>query len=243
VTPPNKTILVIENEAGGRPAQLRDAADDAGLDLDVRSVAGGDPIPTDIEDVAGLAVLGATYDVRDAPERPHLYRVMGLIRQAAERDRPALGICLGGQLAAEALGGRVERAGGGPEIGWVPVRATDEGRSDPVASVLAEPTRLFLWHHDVFIPPRGAIRVLTADRHPDQGFRMGSVWGIQSHPEVDAGLLREWCESPDGSSDLKAAGLEEEDLLHDASELARRARAVLDAWCRVVADRPAHAHR
>ena len=64
---------------------------------------------------------------------------------------------------------------------------------------------------------------------------MGSVWGIQSHPEVDARLLGEWCDSPDGSSGLEAAGLGKEDLLHDAAELARRARAVLDAWCRVVA--------
>src|SRR5205807_10019951 len=184
----------------------------------VRSATGTDPIPADLEGYAGLAVLGATYDVRDAPTRPHLYDVMGLIRQASERDRPALGICLGGQLAAEALGGRVERADGGPEIGWVPVRATDEGRSDPVASVLSEPTPLFLWHHDVFTTPPGGTRVLTADRHADQGFRVGSVWGIQSHPEVDARLLGEWCDSPDGSSGLEAAGLGKEDLLHDAAE-------------------------
>ena len=233
----SSTVLVIENEEGAGPAQLEGAARGAGLPLDVRSVAGNDDIPDTLAGVAGLVVLGGTYDVRDAPRWPHLYRVMDLIREGAAEDKPVLGVCLGGQLAAEALGGRVERAPEGTEIGWVPVRATNEGLLDPVASVAAGGLSLFQWHHDVFDPPPGAARVLTADRSPNQGFRMGSVWGVQSHPEVDAELLREWCESPGGSADLQAEGVRAEDLLQGANRLAARARALLDAWCRVVAER------
>jgi GMP synthase (glutamine-hydrolysing) len=228
-------LLVIENEEGGRPAQLATAAERAGLALDVRSVPRGDHLPERLEDAAGLVILGATYDVRDAPYRPHLYREMELIRGAQAEDRPALGICLGGQLAAEALGGSVEPASGGPEIGWVTVRPTDEGSRDPVGSSVGDGTALFQWHHDVFTPPPGATAILTAERFPHQGFRAGSVWGVQSHPEVDADLLLEWCSSPGGAADLEAHGLRPQDLLEDAKRFSESARRVLDAWCNVVA--------
>jgi GMP synthase (glutamine-hydrolysing) len=230
-----RRILVVENEEGGRPAQLGDAAEAAGLELDVRS-AGRDPIPDRLGDAAGLAVLGASYDVRDAERFPHLYRVMDLIREAAATDRPALGICLGGQLAAEALGGSVERGANGPEIGWMTVRAAEEGAGDPLASAVGDGTPLLLWHHDVFTPPPGSVRVLTSDGYPDQGFRLGTVWGIQPHPEADPEVLAEWCSSPGGAADLDANGVSPEDLLGRAPEHSARARRLLDAWCLVAAD-------
>ena len=233
-------ILVVENEEGGGPGQLADAAAAAGLELDVRA-AGRDPIPERLGEAAGLVVLGATYGVRDAPDRPHLYREMDLIREAAETGRPALGVCLGGQLAAEALGGRVERGPEGPEIGWIEVRATDEAAGDPVAAAVGPGTPLFMWHHDVFTPPPDAVRLLTSDGYPNQGFRLGTVWGVQSHPEVDPDLLAEWCGSRGGSADLEAAGISPEDLLGPAGERSRGARRLIDAWCSVVAGRAAPA--
>jgi GMP synthase (glutamine-hydrolysing) len=232
--PSGRRILVIENEEGGRPARLEHAAEEAGLELDVRS-AGADAIPERLGDAVGFVVLGASYDVRDAPGRPHLYRVMDLLRQAAAEERPTLGICLGGQLAAEALGGRVDRGADGPEIGWMTVRATVQGAGDPVASAVGDGTPLFLWHHDVFTPPPGSVRVLTSDGYPDQGFRFGSVWGVQAHPEADAEMLAEWCRSPGGSADLEANGVTADDLIAPAAERSEQAGRLLGAWCRVVA--------
>ena len=200
--------------------------------------AGPDEIPDRLGDAAGLVVLGASYDVSDAPGRPHLYRVMDLLREAAARERPALGICLGGQLAAEALGGRVTRGARGPEIGWMTVRATEEAivARDPVAAAVGEGTPLLLWHHDVFTPPPGAARVLTSDGYPDQGFRHGTVWGVQSHPEADPDLIAEWCRSPGGAADLEANGVTAADLLDDAANRSARGRRLLEAWCGVVAE-------
>jgi GMP synthase (glutamine-hydrolysing) len=235
--PRDGRILVVQNEEGGRPAQLRDAAADAGLELDVRSAA-GDRIPERLDDAAGLVVLGGSYDVSDAPRWPHLYRVMDLIRESAATERPALGICLGGQLAAHALGGRVERGPRGPEIGWLTVRATDEGADDPLGSAVGDGIPLLQWHHDVFTPPPGSVKVLTSDGYQHQGFRLGTVWGIQPHPEVDPEMLAEWCRSPRGSASLEAAGLSEDDLLGSAADRSKQARRVLDAWCDVVARRP-----
>jgi GMP synthase (glutamine-hydrolysing) len=230
-----RRVLVVENEESGGPGQLEDAAAAAGLELDVRS-AGTDAMPETLGDAAGLVVLGASYDVRDAPARPHLYRVMDLLREAADRDLPALGICLGGQLAAEALGGRVTWGAHGPEIGWMTVRATEEAiaAGDPMAAAVGEGAPLLLWHHDVFTPPPGAVRILTSDGYPDQGFRHGTVWGVQAHPEADPEVIAEWCRSPGGAADLAANGVAEDELLDGAAERSARARRVLEAWCGVV---------
>jgi GMP synthase (glutamine-hydrolysing) len=230
-----RRVLVIENEEGGGPGQLADAARDAALELDVRPA---DRVPDGLDDAAGLVVLGASYDVRDAERYPHLFTVMDLIREGADAGRPVLGICLGGQLAAEALGGRVERAPDGPEIGWKRVRATDLADDDPVAAAAGDGTPMLLWHHDVFVPPPGAARLLTADGYPEQGFRLGSVWGIQPHPEADPATLAGWVASPGGAADLHANGVSYEDMLGPAAAGSPLARRVLDAWCGVVAGRP-----
>jgi GMP synthase-like glutamine amidotransferase len=168
---------------------------------------------------------------------------MDLIRESAATEHPALGICLGGQLAAHALGGRVERGPRGPEIGWLTVRATEEGADDPLGSAVGDGISLLQWHHDVFTPPPGSEKVLTSDGYQHQGFRLGTVWGIQPHPEVDPEMLAEWCSSHRGSASLEAAGLSEEDLLGPAAHRSKEARRVLDAWCDVVAGRPHQARR
>jgi GMP synthase (glutamine-hydrolysing) len=230
---PDRTVLVIVNEEGAGPAQLEAAAVEAGLELDVRSATEGDAIPDRLGDAVGLVVLGASYGVADAPARPHLYRVMDLFRQAAHGGRPALGICLGGQLASEALGGTVEKARR-PEIGWVTVRPTQEGRGDPIARTLGEGAPLFQWHHDVFTTPPGAVQVLTSDQYPSQGFRLGTVWGIQSHPEAGPEILAEWCSLPEARAELDAAGIRPDELLRGAEEFSAGARHMLDAWCGVV---------
>lgn len=229
-------VLVIENEEGGGPGQLAGAATDRGLLLDVRA-ANRDEIPGRLGDAAGLVVLGASYDVRDAERYPHLFQVMELIREAADLERPVLGVCLGGQLAAEALGGSVVRGEHGPEIGWKTVRATDQSAGDPVAEAVGrEGTPLLLWHHDVFVPPPGATHLLTFDDgYPNQGFRLGSVWGVQPHPEADAPVLGEWVRSPGGASDLRANGVADQDMLGPAPANSPGARRLLDAWCGVVA--------
>jgi GMP synthase (glutamine-hydrolysing) len=231
----SKRVLVIENEEGGGPGQLAGAATGRGLHLDVRA-ASRDDIPDRMGEAAGLVVLGASYDVRDSERYPHLFQVMNLIREAAETDRPVLGICLGGQLAAEALGGRVERGASGPEIGWKTVRATEAAADDPVAAAVGlQGTPLLLWHHDVFVPPPGSTPLLTSDGYPEQGFRLGAVWGVQPHPEADASLLAEWVGSAAGAADLQVNGVTQDDMLGPAPANSPGALRLLDAWCGVVA--------
>src|SRR6266568_4437928 len=128
--------LVIQFEASCPPSLLADAAARAGVDLEVIATDRDQQVPGDLDDAAGLVLLGGSMDVSDAPDHPALGAAMALIRLAAAQDIPALGICLGGQLAAHALGGRAYRSSRGPEYGWIPLAFTRSGRADPVLGAL-----------------------------------------------------------------------------------------------------------
>lgn len=221
-------VLTIVHEADAPPGRLEPAAQDAGLVLDVRSAAAGDPVPTELDGAAGLVVLGAGFDHDDAAH-PHLLACLALFRDALARDVPALGLCLGGQLAARALGGSVSRGDSGLERGWVAIRTTDAGAGDPVAATVGDGRPLFAWHYDMFSEPPGATRILTADRYPAQGFRLGSVWGLQPHPEVDASIISAWCDDDPGAP--------REELVGPADRLGATGAALLVAWCAVVVER------
>jgi GMP synthase (glutamine-hydrolysing) len=230
-------VLVIQNETTGHLGQLDEICRVQGLDLDVRVVDADDPVPSALEDAAGLVVLGAVFGVGDAPEHPYLYRVMDLIRDAAREGTPALGLCLGGQLAAVALGGTVRLGAGGLELGWLPLRTTPQGRSDPVAGALGSHPTLFEWHADEFDPPPGAVQLLTGERYPYQGFRVSSVWGFQPHLEIDLELVSLWCAFPEAAAHLEEVGITSAQLLAETEARRSAARRALEAWARLVASR------
>ncbi len=148
---------------------LGPAAEAAGLALDVRNVAQGAEVPAGPDGFVGVVVLGGSAGVADAPDAPHLYDEMDLIRATAQTGTPLLGICLGAQLAAEALGGSVRRGEDGVEVGWVEVRSTGEDGDDPVAAAAGEGVPLFQWHRDVFEPPPGATLLAHGGPLPEPG--------------------------------------------------------------------------
>ncbi len=229
------TLLVIEHEEGCPPGLLGEAARDAGVALWRVAAGAGEPLPGEgeLDGVDGLVVLGGSMGVGDLPQYPHLGEVMELIRRAAARELPALGICLGSQLAAQALGGRAYRGAAGTEIGWASLELTPAGRADPVLSALAADggTRVLQWHHDTFDPPPGATLLARGDHYPNQAFRLSSVVAVQFHPEVDADLISLWY----GESSTPPPILLEE-LVDGADRYAARARRMLDAFCAVVRD-------
>jgi len=168
--------------------------------------------------------------VSDAPDHPALGAAMALIRLAAAQDIPGLGICLGGQLAAHALGGRAYRSPRGPEYGWIPLAFTRSGRADLVLGALDSDVEVFSSHHDVFDLPPGADLLAWGGHSPNQAFRLGSVLGLQFHPEVDAALVAAWYDQTSPPPPLP-----KQTVVSDARRNAPRARRVLDAFCRLAA--------
>lgn len=165
---------------------------EAGYVVEYRDATGGqivglDPLGPDL-----LIVLGGPIGVYDAADYPFLQAEIRLLEQRLGADRPTLGICLGSQLMARALGARVY-PGGQPEIGWAPLHLTDAGRASPLAELAPERTAVLHWHGDTFDLPAGAVRLASTARYPNQAF----AWGrrglaMQFHPEVTAEGLEAW---------------------------------------------------
>jgi GMP synthase (glutamine-hydrolysing) len=160
---------------------------------------------------------------------PFLAEEKRLLRRAAEAGVPVLGICLGAQLLADALGGHAHR-GPTPELGYHPVRLTSSGERDPVLRHLEQP--VLSWHQDTFELPPGAELLAASDAYP-QAFRRGRALGVQFHPETPPSLVDAWIESS-GREDVRAWGADPDALLAQAERLggqARRAgRQLLGAW-------------
>ena len=195
--------------------------------------APGEPVPTRLDGADGLVVLGGAMDFDDTDAFPHLLATMDLLRDAADRETPALGICLGAQLAAAALGGRAYPGPAGEELGWTKVELTPAGQADPVLGALQEPAELFEWHHDTFDPPPRATLLAGGAVYPSQAFRLGSVVAVQFHPEVDGPMLTGWWAGTTPPPNYPIA-----EAVAGADRNAANATRLLEAFCRVAAEVP-----
>ncbi len=144
----------------------------------------------------GLIVLGGPMSANDVTAYPHLLTEVRLIEAALDREMPVLGICLGAQLIANALGAEVRRHRE-KEIGWYDVFVTEEGKRDPLFSHFRKSERIFQWHEVTFDIPRGAAHLASSPSCPNQAFRYGDcVYGLQFHLEVDEPLIERWLRVP-----------------------------------------------
>jgi GMP synthase (glutamine-hydrolysing) len=194
--------------------------------------ATGEPVPARLDGADGLVVLGGVMDADETDDYPHLLATTDLLRDAADREVPALGICLGAQLAAAALGGRAYPGPAGEELGWTKVELTEAGRADPVTGALTEPAELFEWHHDTFDPPPGATLLASGAAYPSQAFRLGSVVAVQFHPEVDGPLLRGWWSGTTPPPNYPIS-----EAVGGADRNRANAARLLEAFCRVASVR------
>ena len=151
-----------------------------------------------------LIILGGPMNSDQIDTPPNLITEVDIIREAVERDMSVLGICLGAQLLAKALGGTVSR-NATREIGWHDVEMTDAGLIDPVLSTFAPTQEVFQWHEDgITLPPD--VEVLAGSAaSPVQAFRDGEhAYGFQFHLEVSRPLIERWLTVPAHRETLKA---------------------------------------
>lgn len=154
----------------------------------------------------GLVVLGDPMNVDDLERHLHLAVEVELIRQAIEQGLPVLGICLGAQLIAKALGAPVF-ANGAKEIGWYDVSPTPSAKEDPLFRDFGEVETIFQWHSDAFDLPMGAVSLAASQTCRHQAFRHGAnVYGFQFHLEVDEPLIERWLTVPEHCAELTDGG-------------------------------------
>lgn len=144
----------------------------------------------------GLIILGGPMNVDQVDQYSHLATEINLIQGAIHRRLPTLGICLGAQLVAKAVGADVRR-NREKEIGWYSISLTDEGKSDPLFAHFQDTERIFQWHGDTFEIPEGADHIASSSTCENQAFRYGdNVYGFQFHLEVDEKLIERWLQVP-----------------------------------------------
>ncbi len=147
--------------------------------------------PVDLDGYHGLVAMGGPMNVYQEKEYPFLSGDDRLIKEALKRKKPVLGICLGAQLMAKALGAKVYK-GREKEIGWYTVKLTEEGRKDPIFGGFEQEFTVFQWHGDTFDIPNGAIHLAGSSLFSNQAFRIGNSYALQFHLEVTADMIRDW---------------------------------------------------
>jgi GMP synthase (glutamine-hydrolysing) len=180
-----------------------------------------------------LVILGGPIGVYEEEDYPWLKHETALIRARLEARKPTLGICLGAQLMARALGARVY-PGRVKEIGWAPVILTDEGRASPLAHLERENAPVLHWHGDTFDLPQGAARLAFTQITPNQAFAIGRhALALQFHIEAIGHDLERWfvghAVEIDATPGLSVQALRADTEKHSAA-LARAGWLVLQAW-------------
>ncbi len=136
----------------------------------------------DIGDFDWLVIMGGSMNIYEEEKYPWLREEKNFIAEAIAGKKVVLGICLGSQLIADVLGGRVIK-NGYKEIGWFPVTLTKEARSSLIFSNLPGKFTPFHWHGDTFKIPPGAARIAQSEGCANQAFEYGHAIGLQFHLE------------------------------------------------------------
>jgi GMP synthase (glutamine-hydrolysing) len=186
-----KPVLIVQHAEHEHPAAVRRSLETQGVRTLWIHPYRGEAYP-ELSRISGMISLGGPMSANDDDVHPWIAAELELLRACAEAGMPTVGICLGGQLLARALGGRVETHST-VEVGWYPIQLNEAGRADPVAGAAGASPTVYQWHGDTFHLPPGA-RLLGGSAACDrQAYRWGELaYGFQFHPEADHQLVQEW---------------------------------------------------
>jgi GMP synthase-like glutamine amidotransferase len=217
--------------------RIAGALDRHGLEWRGVDLYAGQSMP-DVAAAAGLILMGGPMSVND--DLPWLRAEEDAVRQAVAMGIPVLGVCLGAQLVARALGARVYR---NPvkEIGWFEIELTREAAGDALFGGLAPRETVFHWHGETFDLPDGAVALARSAACPRQAFRApGGVYGLQFHLETTPEMIADWCAQDANCGDMRE--LETPlDPWFQQDRLSRLADSVFGRWCAIVQSAPSPA--
>ncbi len=186
----SRKVLVLQHAKSENLGTIEDALTAGGVAFDYVRTFEGQQVPQAVDESSGLIVMGGPMGVYETDRFPFLIQETKLIEAFLKAQRPVLGVCLGSQLLAAALGATV-RKGEKKEIGWFPVELTPSSGQDRLWR--GQPSRFaaYHWHGDIFDLPKGAVSLASSDITPVQSFRYSDqAYGILFHLEVTEPHIR-----------------------------------------------------
>lgn len=186
----------------------------------------GSTLP-ELSNASGLIFMGGVMSVND--DLPFIDTETQAIRRAAAAGQPVLGICLGAQLIAKAMGARVYR-NRVKEIGWFDVHWSDAARHDALFAGMDGPETMLEWHGETFDLPPGATHLAWSEHCRHQAFRLGAnVYGMQFHLEATPAIIADWCAKDAACASPEIA--RPIDPERDHAHLAGLAKIIFGRWC------------
>ncbi|MGZ9108256.1 MAG: glutamine amidotransferase-related protein [Micavibrio sp.] len=204
-----RTATIFRHILDNGPATIADVLRERDVEMNFidvfsESIDHFDPLSTDL-----LVVLGGACGVYQEADYPFLAHERRILERRLKADRPTLGICLGAQLMASALGAKVYKAPQGPEIGWYPLEVNEAGQDSAIRYLDETYTQVMQWHGDTFDLPEGATLLASSEKFENQAFQYGhNGLGLQCHIEVTEKIVQAWSVGAaydvyEGSLDLK----------------------------------------
>lgn len=224
-------IIVFQHGEESRPGRLGLTLRDQGHKLDIRRLDRGASIPPDFDDVDGVISLGGPQSVAVGAERPGwMEGELAYLKRAHELELPLIGICLGHQMIATALGGEV-RMMDKPEVGFHPIHINAAGQTETILAGIAW-TAWFYCHHNDHVSklPPGAQGLASSKASPVQAFKAGvRTYGFQHHFEADRDMVMAFARSsPD---ELERAGIDESAVTRQVQDHYDRFARLADRLC------------
>lgn len=181
-------VLIVLHQQNSTPGRVGHYLRERGYPLDIRKPCIGDPLPDTLAHHSGAVVFGGPQSANDNDD--FIRREIDWMSVPLKENKPLLGICLGAQMMARNLGGKVDFHGEGQvEVGYYPIRPTESGRT------ISEmwPDHVYQWHREGFDLPADSVLLAEGDTFPCQAFRHGDhAFGLQFHPEVTHAMMCRW---------------------------------------------------
>jgi GMP synthase (glutamine-hydrolysing) len=191
--PALKEVLVLKHVPNEDAGTLADFLKKKKIQVRRVALYDGQKLPAGLERVRAVLVMGGPMNVAEEDKYPFLKEENVFIKKILDAGIPCMGICLGAQLVAKALGAKVYKAKA-PEVGWMDVTLTRAAKKDPLFSLIKSPRlKVLQWHGDTFDIPKAAVRLAKSRLAPNQAYRYKkNVYALQFHLEADCKMLKDW---------------------------------------------------
>ena len=207
-----RPALLLLHQQSSSPGEIGRWLRENGYEMEIRRPPLGDPLPANVEDYGCIIDFGGPQSAND--ENPEIRREIAWLEKVAASQVPFLGMCLGAQMMARALGASITpRPDRLIEIGCRPITPTAAG----LELVGQWPEKFFLWHNEGFSLPAGAVLLASGENFPNQAFSYeGRIFGLQFHPEVNLSIVRNWAASAPHMLEMEGADSKHDILIRQA---------------------------